>query len=836
MLFDAAHTDELKAWLAAELGPICDADPEVLSDYVLALLKHDASEAELQKLLREQLEDFLAGETDKFVSATFAALSSKAYLASSSANGPSAAPTQTAATTSAATGASDAAPAEASGSSRKRGADDDDDGDNHDHAGRSSPPRQSRKLNDASAASASSQHNGAGSQSRPAIYDEPLDTRGARPRDARQGNDGRNNGRKQMCRDFHNMGYCPRGASCKYEHSINVMPGMPGQMPMGQFGMPPMMGPGPMGPMRPPPHMGQAPMMFPGAPPGYGMPPQGWAPNVRPPPAMHNGGSPGPHGANGLPHRPPAAGIEAGALAARLGSQAPPSPHALHDGSGEATDVGADASVQPVAPPHLTSVVLGAGGAAGRGGFGVRGRGRGGGPPGHFASQRRSNTTLVIENVPAEHLDLIKVNEYFKRFGTITNISIDVPGSKALVSYSQPHEAKAAHESPDVIFGNRFVKVYFQRLDEPLAAGGAAGSSAAATPPGQPQPRPAYQQPLKSNFVPGQTSNVYHARPPASAAAGALGAAAEERKKLIEDQKQKQSQLDAQLAEQKTLLAKLSDKNVSAEERKAAMASLKKLGDDIKATTDAVKAAVAAVAAAPPAAAAGTGGAKDGLDSQHWKEQREKREKEQLDRELELHSKGASPGSTTEELRKKLESLKAEAAALGLDSNGAASGAAPSGYAPRGRGRGAYVPRGARGGYGAYGWGRGGAVVNRSMRLDNRTTRIKVTELPEGADLEKVQEHLKQFGEVESISDEGADGLTVVYKTRASGEQVGLILVSPRCSPLALVARENQATNDLPWLACLPFCVSFAFLPPLSLLNVDLWLYRRCERAQRYRR
>jgi hypothetical protein len=38
----------------------CDADPEVLSDYVLALLRHDASDGDLQNLLKEQLEDFLS--------------------------------------------------------------------------------------------------------------------------------------------------------------------------------------------------------------------------------------------------------------------------------------------------------------------------------------------------------------------------------------------------------------------------------------------------------------------------------------------------------------------------------------------------------------------------------------------------------------------------------------------------------------------------------------------------------------------------------------------------------------------------------------------------------
>jgi hypothetical protein len=37
----------------------CDADPEALADYVLALLKHDAPEPELRKMFVSQLEEFL---------------------------------------------------------------------------------------------------------------------------------------------------------------------------------------------------------------------------------------------------------------------------------------------------------------------------------------------------------------------------------------------------------------------------------------------------------------------------------------------------------------------------------------------------------------------------------------------------------------------------------------------------------------------------------------------------------------------------------------------------------------------------------------------------------
>lgn len=37
----------------------CDADPEALADYILALLKHNAPENELRKELGLQLEEFL---------------------------------------------------------------------------------------------------------------------------------------------------------------------------------------------------------------------------------------------------------------------------------------------------------------------------------------------------------------------------------------------------------------------------------------------------------------------------------------------------------------------------------------------------------------------------------------------------------------------------------------------------------------------------------------------------------------------------------------------------------------------------------------------------------
>ncbi|GAC98544.1 hypothetical protein PHSY_006138 [Pseudozyma hubeiensis SY62] len=777
MLFDEAHTEELKAWLTSELGPICDADPEVLADYVLALLKHEGPQAELQTLLTEQLEDFLAAETEPFVTKTFQAIADKAYLPSSgSAEADHTADSNALAST------SDLA-ADTSTSSRKRRADDDT------RDSTRSPPRQTRRLQDSTATPGSDDSRAGRARERDsrerAANTDGTDANGAQTEGGR-----RDNRPKQLCRDYHNKGFCPRGASCKFEHSTDMQPANANarnQQSQSQRQQPPfhlsgMMGPGGPNAMHGPP------MMFPGAP--FGMPPQGWHPSMGPPPGMAPGNA---------------------------GPGASPS-HLNGDGQNLANRMGGQLAPQASDANHFSQAAPfnGGMGPGGRGGaMGGRGRGRGGGPPGTFQSARRSNTTLVIENVPADSLDLIKVNEYFKKFGTITNISIDKPGSKALVSYSQPAEAKEAHESPDVIFGNRFVKVYFQRLDE--AAGGAPGAG--------PTPRPPPSSaPQRGGFVPGKTSNVYHARPPVAGAstpgggpAAHVGGMSEERKKLLEDQRTKQAALDSQLAEQKALLAKFGDKSLTAEDKKQTMTQLKQLGDQIKTSTEAVKAAVEALQAAPKEApsssAAAAGGAGGDVEAGRRKAEKEKREKEQLDRELDLHAQGSSPGSTTEELKKKLESLKAEAASLGIDGANAGAG---YGYNGRGRGRGGYVPRG-RGGYTPYaargGPGGMGGGPNRSFRIDNRTTRLKIEDLPAGADAEKLKQHFAAFGELDSFD---ADAATVVYKARNSAEQalrggaeipdVGIVKLSWIQPPVAAAAApaattagvEGASTGDKP--------------------------------------
>ncbi|KAF8761130.1 PWI domain [Rhizoctonia solani] len=81
-VFNSDDAAALRPWLVKNLEPICDAEPEVLSNYVLALLKHEAPEPELKETFRKQLHDFLDNETPKFVDELFAVIKNKSYKAS----------------------------------------------------------------------------------------------------------------------------------------------------------------------------------------------------------------------------------------------------------------------------------------------------------------------------------------------------------------------------------------------------------------------------------------------------------------------------------------------------------------------------------------------------------------------------------------------------------------------------------------------------------------------------------------------------------------------------------------------------------------------------------
>ncbi|KAF9923885.1 hypothetical protein FBU30_006068 [Linnemannia zychae] len=801
-LDDSSQTD-LKEFLTQELALISDADPAMLADYIIALLKHDKENDELKELCVSQLEDFLQGETESFVDMLFKALATKSYRSIDSG-----------VTTSAqrSYGSSSVSTSDRSSHQRQekhhRGDSDasDDEDRSYKHARREdtrdvsssitsnnnnnnssnrrrdySPSRPSDdnradsrrggRYNDSNASGLSdSDRRGDRSSQGGYMRQQGLTTAGYNNRnnsnnnnidrnqrnggeqrsqfqDGSRGNfqdqqgngswrGGANNARgnrsgvqsnqgfgqdrptRQRCRDYDEKGFCLRGDMCPYDHGDDrIVVDELAQVPFGMMGVPPGMGPNGM--------MGM----------GMGRPP--FFPNM--PNEIIT-----PHGsdmydADGAPLSE--------TMGARFGTESTESWRTEGSGRFDST------RGNPRGRGNL------------RGMRGGRGRGSSSHPyavPGRFAGSSGgagSKTSLVVENIPDEFNTIDKVNEFFKTFGSLTNIQVDQLAHKALIQYSTREEASAAYNSPEVIFGNRFVKVYWQPDDLDSATFGRQPK-----PTGQVRPDPVVSTPHYS-MTPATSVLMTPERAAELAEERAAAAAKkEENKKTMQEiQRQKEALIQRQQEEQKLLLQKLfANKNMSQKDKDEILSGLRNVAVEVtKEPTDPHAQARAAAAAAETQRQA------------DLQKEAEKLEKARLDNELEslnnaptASTTSTDAAETTAALKAKLAALQAQAAALGLEQHGGYSGRGRGGYVPRGRGRGAPVNTWTRGG------GRGGAIVShhRTYRIDNRSTKLSVQNVDD-ASKEGLLGHFEAFGEVESFI-MGADGTsaTVQYKNRKDAE------------------------------------------------------------------
>jgi hypothetical protein len=76
-------------------------------------------------------------------------------------------------------------------------------------------------------------------------------------------------------------------------------------------------------------------------------------------------------------------------------------------------------------------------------------------------NQDRAITTIVVEQIPEENFEEQQVRDFFSAFGNIEEITMKPYKRLALVKYDNYYSARAAYDSPKVIFDNRFVKVYW---------------------------------------------------------------------------------------------------------------------------------------------------------------------------------------------------------------------------------------------------------------------------------------------------------------------------------------------------------------------------------------
>ena len=460
--------------------------------------------------------------------------------------------------------------------------------------------------------------------------------------------------RRGICRDYHSAfitrrvhtlpshnvsldnGYCARGAFCKYSHGDDAV--IPSQL----F---------PMNGLMPGAGMPFVPMMPNAAMPQFAMGGAASAPydprermDMRPMPGNAMNVGPGRPGNMRGPMSGPQQRSGEPSHVQELTPQGPSEDRMQQDdissGDGFAQSVNGDQATGsgdvemggPSIPPTISDR---GGGFRGRGGArGFSGKGTFGGDVHSFRPERRSDKTLVVEKIPEDKLSLGSVNDWFSKFGTVTNVAVDTANAKALVSFSNHEEALAAWKSEDAVFGNRFVKVFWHRPMEGHGQKGArmlaASASVVANIGSNKDQATTSQTPAAAPSS--SDPSTSQARKAPSAAATALAA--------------KQQVLQQQIAEQKTLMGKLA--TASPAEKKEIMARLRKLNEEMKA----------------PSAPSGASAQKTSRGTTPKADDKEQQEKDRLDKELEMHhaapSESVDVEESTEELRAKLAKLKAE--------------------------------------------------------------------------------------------------------------------------------------------------------------------------------
>lgn len=309
----------------------------------------------------------------------------------------------------------------------------------------------------------------------------------------------------------------------------------------------------------------------------------------------------------------------------------------------------------------------GRGGMRGRGALrGMRGgRGRGSHPyqvPGHFAGAAPgtagTKTSLVVEHIPDEYNSIDKVNEFFKQFGNLTNIQVDQSSHKALIQYSTREDASAAYNSPEVIFGNRFVKVYWQPDDLDASTFGRQPKPAGQV---RPEKGPGGGHHLHQGPPKPPTSSVLMTPERAAEIAAERAAAAtklqESKKTMQEIQKQREALIQRQQEEQKLLMQKLfANKNMSQEDKDEILKGLKNIA--IEVTKEPVD---------PLAQARANAVAAEAQRQAELQKEAERLEKARLDRELETLNAMDSPtpaAGTSTDAAETTAALKAKLAAL----------------------------------------------------------------------------------------------------------------------------------------------------------------------------
>ncbi|KAF2837244.1 hypothetical protein M501DRAFT_921046, partial [Patellaria atrata CBS 101060] len=707
-------TPELKKWIVKRLEDISDADSDVLADYVLALVKSEDPDDEVKKNCLENLEDFLKEHTSGFVDEILEAIRLKSYLpgyvpiATAPPKGPSFNPPS---------GPAFNPPSKPSGASHPR----------------------------SNAQGYQNGSYGAGQSRKRAFNDRET----SEPRDVRDPHYGRGAGGdrsgKQMRRGDGTRGHGQHGRNGRHgapgTQNIN-MPGLPPglgslQVP-NMSNMPPMPTPPPGFPPIDPnnPLSAMLAMQAMGFPfPGLPAPTATGSINLNRPNSRDS------------PHRRRNKGQRCEAWDnagfCPLGMNCPR--EHLTDAQSGAVDeydpTSASITVSPKANGHSSPRGRGRGRSDRSGGRNVRASFSLAGP-----NNNRSITSVVVEQIPEENFDEKQVREFFSPFGEIESVDMQPYKRLAVVKFTDYYAARAAYDSPKVIFDNRFVKVYWYKPDT-------------------------------------------FSKPPDN---GSLGAndivKKDEDEEMIDPVEFEKKQAEAQKAHE--------EKQKKLKEAEAARAALE---EKLKAQTEERKKLLEKLAAKTgdmsirqengTTSHNDTNGNADGVGAKPVEERKK---------------------STTDALKAKLAELQAEAESMGLpdeespayySGRGRGSyrgrGGYGGGYGTRGRGYDPYYGSSYRGRGGHFGGPRAGGV----KRLDNRPKKVEVKGVEQGTPRdEALRQYLFNQFEFESLEPhpEHKDSMVVTFKERYVAESFIANPDIPNLGRVDLAWVTSPTTNATP--------------------------------------
>lgn len=163
-----------------------------------------------------------------------------------------------------------------------------------------------------------------------------------------------------------------------------------------------------------------------------------------------------------------------------------------------------------------------------------------------------SGTTLTLVSIPKDKLSENTIKEYFGKFDDIVNIILDKNTAKADIEFKSSEGANKAYTSPDPIFDNRFVKLFWKQAENASR-------------------EPFYTPSFINNTLPTKSFDY-----------------AEKTKKEALLRKKKADLLAKQLEEQKKMLALIESKSISEDDKKFLLKSMNQLSDSIKETLDSI--------------------------------------------------------------------------------------------------------------------------------------------------------------------------------------------------------------------------------------------------------